>query len=68
VKEGTVINSLNEEEILMKTRKEKGTKYECMLPFLNCLISCCYFFLCDSHLSIICILFQEHHMHDRSRS
>jgi hypothetical protein len=30
---GTVINSLNKEEILMKTRKEKGTKYECMLPF-----------------------------------
>jgi len=33
VKEGTVINSLNKEEILMKTKKEKGTKYECMLPF-----------------------------------
>jgi hypothetical protein len=33
MKEGTVINSLYKEEILMKTRKEKGTKYECMLPF-----------------------------------
>jgi len=33
VKEGTIINSLNKEEILMKARKEKGTKYECMLPF-----------------------------------
>jgi hypothetical protein len=33
VKEGTVIDSLNKEEILMKTRKEKGTKYKCMLPF-----------------------------------
>jgi len=33
VKEGTIINSLNKEEILMKTRKEKGTIYECMLPF-----------------------------------
>jgi len=33
VKEGTVINSLYKEEILMKTRKEKGRKYECMLPF-----------------------------------
>jgi len=33
VKEGTVINSLNKVEILMKTRKEKGRKYECILPF-----------------------------------
>jgi hypothetical protein len=33
MKEGMVINSLYKEEILMKTRKEKGTKYECMLPF-----------------------------------
>jgi hypothetical protein len=33
VEEGTVINNLNKEEIIMKTKKEKGTKYECMLPF-----------------------------------
>jgi len=37
VKEGTIINSLNKEEILIKTRKEKGTKYEYMLPFLKLL-------------------------------
>jgi hypothetical protein len=33
VKEGMIINSLNKKEILMKTRKEKGTKYERRLPF-----------------------------------
>jgi len=39
VKEGTVINSLNKKEILMKTRKEKG------ISWVN-LIECLYNLIC----------------------
>jgi hypothetical protein len=33
VKEGTIINSLYKEEILMRTRKEKGKKMNACYPF-----------------------------------
>jgi len=69
VAEGTIINSLNKEEILIKKKLEGRSKrnMNACYPVEIIRYSYCYIY-CDIHLAIICILFQGHRMHDRSRS